>query len=138
MTVRLVDLRAQPLHAQEVIDAVSGPEYGGLNVFLGVVRNHDGGKTVQALEYSAHPTALDRLREVAEKISAEYDAQLAVVHRVGALDIGDIAVALAAAAAHRGQAYEASRALIDQLKEQVPIWKHQTFIDGSDEWVGSC
>ena len=84
------------------------------------------------------PSALGRLREVAEKVSADYDAQLAVVHRVGALAIGDIAVALAAAAAHRGQAYEASRALIDQLKEQVPIWKHQTFIDGSDEWVGSC
>ena len=138
MTVRLVDLRTQPLHAQEVIEAVSGPHYGALSVFLGVVRDHDGGKPVQALEYSAHPSALGRLREVAEKVSADYDAQLAVVHRVGALAIGDIAVALAAAAAHRGQAYEASRALIDQLKEQVPIWKHQTFIDGSDEWVGSC
>ncbi|HNI71308.1 MAG TPA: molybdenum cofactor biosynthesis protein MoaE [Marmoricola sp.] len=138
MTVRLVDIREQPLDAQEVIDAVTAAHAGGINVFLGVVRDHDGGKQVSALEYSAHPSAVEKLTEVATTVAQEYDAQLAVVHRVGTLAIGDLAVVLAAATPHRGTAYDASRALIDRLKEQVPIWKHQSFTDGSEEWVGCC
>jgi molybdopterin synthase catalytic subunit len=138
VTVRLVEIRERPLHAQEVIDAVAAEQAGGINVFLGVVRDHDGGKSVSSLEYSAHPTALEKLTEVATSVAQQYDADLAVVHRIGSLQVGDIAVALAAATPHRGEAYEASRALIDQLKQQVPIWKHQIFTDGSEEWVGCC
>ena len=89
-------------------------------------------------EYSAHPTALDRLQDVAEQIAKEYDVlAVAAVHRVGRLEIGDAAVMVATAAVHRGEAFEASRALIDELKATVPIWKHQLFEDGSDEWVGT-
>jgi molybdopterin synthase catalytic subunit len=81
---------------------------------------------------------MTRLREVADGVAARYDVLgVAAVHRVGRLAIGDAAVIVATAAAHRGEAFEASRALIDDLKSTVPIWKHQRFTDGSDEWVGT-
>jgi molybdopterin synthase catalytic subunit len=136
--VRLVDIREQALDAQEVLDALAHPASGGVTLFVGAVRDHDDGKGVTGLEYSAHPSALDRLREVCDEIAAKYDVQaVAAVHRVGSLALGDAAVIVATSAAHRGEAFEASRALIDRLKETVPIWKHQLFDDGSDEWVGT-
>ncbi|WP_248582752.1 molybdenum cofactor biosynthesis protein MoaE [Nocardioides sp. InS609-2] len=136
--VRLVDLRDTPLDVAEVIAALDDAESGGLTLFVGRVRDHDHGKGVDGLDYSAHPTALDKLREVAEKIAVEYDVQgVAAVHRIGTLAVGDIAVIVATTAAHRGDAFEASRALIDTLKAEVPVWKHQRFDDGSDEWVGT-
>jgi molybdopterin synthase catalytic subunit len=136
--VRLLDLRETPLDAAEVLAAVEDPAAGGVNLFVGAVRDHDGGEDVDHLDYSAHPTALDRMRAVAEEVAAEYDVlALAAVHRIGHLEIGDVAVVVAASAAHRGQAYDASRALIDRLKATTPIWKHQVFADGRDEWVGT-
>jgi molybdopterin synthase catalytic subunit len=136
--VRLVDVRDQPLDVGEVTAAVSDPAAGGLAVFVGTVRDHDGGQDVSRLEYSAHPSAEERLAEVAAEVAAEYDVvAVAAVHRVGVLGIGDLAVVSAVSAAHRGTAFEASRALIDRLKERVPIWKHQVFADGSEEWVGT-
>jgi len=136
--VRLLDIRDTPLDVAEVLDAVAGPAVGGIDVFVGTVRDHDRDEGVTGLEYSAHPTALSRLREVAEKVAARYDVlAVAAVHRVGRLEIGDAAVVVATAAAHRGEAFDASRALIDDLKATVPIWKHQLFADGSDEWVGT-
>ena len=136
--VRLLDLREQPLDPAEVLAAVEDPAAGGVNLFVGAVRNHDGGEQVDHLDYSAHPTALERMLEVAEGVAAEFEViALAAVHRVGPLRIGDAAVLVAASAAHRGQAYDASRALIDRLKSTAPIWKHQVFADGSDEWVGT-
>jgi molybdopterin synthase catalytic subunit len=136
--VRLLDLRETPLDATEVLAAVEDPAAGGVNLFVGTVRDHDGGEQVTQLDYSAHPTALDRMRQVADEVAAEFEViALAAVHRVGALRIGDIAVVVAASAAHRGQAYDASRALIDRLKATTPIWKHQVFADGRDEWVGT-
>jgi molybdopterin synthase catalytic subunit len=136
--VRLVDLRDTPLDVTEVLDAVSGREVGGIDVFVGTVRDHDHGEGVTGLEYSAHPTALTRLQEVADGVASKYDVlAVAAVHRVGRLEIGDAAVVVATAAVHRGEAFEASRALIDELKDTVPIWKHQLFTDGTDEWVGT-
>ena len=136
--VRLVDLRETPLDVAEVLAALDDAESGGLTLFVGRVRDHDGGKGVVGLDYSAHPTALDRLRDVAEKVAAEHDVQgVAAVHRLGSLGIGDIAVVVATTASHRGDAFAASRALIDTLKAEVPVWKHQRFADGSDEWVGT-
>lgn len=136
--VRLLDVRDEPLDAAEVIAAVTDPAAGGLNVFVGAVRDHDGGLGVTRLEYSAHPTAVQRLAEVAAEVAAEFDViAVAAVHRTGTLGIGDLAVVSAVSAAHRGQAFEASRALIDRLKERVPIWKHQVFEDGTEEWVGT-
>ena len=136
--VRLLDLRENPLDPAEVLAAVEDPAAGGVNLFVGAVRDHDGGEVVDHLDYSAHPSALGRMREVAEEVAAEFDAiALAAVHRVGPLRVGDLAVVVAASAAHRGQAYDASRALIDRLKSTVPIWKHQVFVDGREEWVGT-
>ena len=136
--VRLVDIRETPLDVAEVLDALADPAAGGIDVFVGAVRDHDHDQGVTGLEYSAHPTAMDRLLEVTERIAKEYDVlAVAAVHRVGRLEIGDAAVVVATAAAHRGEAFEASRALIDDLKSTVPIWKHQQFEDGTDEWVGT-
>ena len=136
--VRLVDLRETPLDVTEVLDAVSGRAVGGIDVFVGTVRDHDNDHGVTGLEYSAHPTALARLHEVVNGVAERYDVLgIAAVHRVGRLEIGDAAVVVATAAVHRGEAFDASRALIDELKDTVPIWKHQLFSDGSDEWVGT-
>lgn len=136
--VRLVDLRETPLDVTEVLDAVADRAVGGIDVFVGTVRDHDNDQGVTGLEYSAHPTALTRLQEVAAGVAERYDVlALAAVHRVGRLEIGDAAVVVATATVHRAEAFEASRALIDELKETVPIWKHQLFADGTEEWVGT-
>jgi molybdopterin synthase catalytic subunit len=136
--VRLVDLRETPLDVTEVLDAVSGRAVGGIDVFVGTVRDHDHEQGVTGLEYSAHPTALTRLQEVVAGVASRYDVlAVAAVHRVGRLEIGDVAVVVATATVHRAESFEASRALIDELKETVPIWKHQLFTDGTEEWVGT-
>lgn len=136
--VRLADIRDTPLDVGEVLAALSDAAAGGLTLFVGTVRDHDAEKAVTGLEYTAHPTALARLRSVAERIAEEYDVLgVAAVHRIGHLAVGDAAVIVATAAAHRGEAFDASRALIDELKATVPIWKHQLFGDGTEEWVGT-
>jgi len=136
-SVRLIDVRDSALSLDEVYRAVADPVAGGICVFVGTVRDHDGGQAVSALGYTSHPTAIDRLREVADRIAAECDVvALAGVHRVGDLAVGDLAVVVAASAAHRADAFEACRRLIDELKTDVPVWKHQTFASGDAEWVG--
>lgn len=134
--VRLIDVRDTPLSLDEVYSAVVDPAAGGICLFIGTVRDQDDGQAVSALGYSSHPTAVARLRDVAERIAAECDVvALAGVHRVGDLVIGDTAVVVAASAAHRAQAFEACRRLIDELKTDVPVWKHQTFTSGDSTWV---
>ena len=136
--VRLAAISDQPLSVTEVLDSLDDPASGGLVLFVGRVRDHDGGKGVTGLSYSAHPSALDVLHDVCERVAAAHDVQgLAAVHRVGSLDIGDIAVVVATTSAHRGTSFDASRLLIDTLKAEVPIWKHQRFADGAEEWVGT-
>ena len=133
-----VDVREAPLSVDEVLAAVAHPRVGGVVTFLGVVRDHDGGKGVDGLDYSAHPTAVAHLRRLVEGTLARAGVvTAAAVHRSGHLDVGDLAVVLAVGAEHRGEAFAACRALIDDLKAEVPIWKHQRFDDGSDEWVGT-
>ena len=136
--VRLIALRETPLDVEEVVAALDDEAAGGLTLFVGRVRDHDGGRDVTGLDYSAHPTAQAKLEEVCARIAEEYDVHgVAAVHRVGTLRIGDAAVIVATTAAHRGEAFAASKALIDTLKAEVPIWKHQRFADGDEEWVGS-
>jgi molybdopterin synthase catalytic subunit len=107
-------------------------------VFVGAVRDHDDDRIVDRLSYSAHPSALDQLRQVADRVAAAHPViGLAAVHRVGDLQIGDLAVVVAVSCAHRGDAFDACRELIDELKSTVPIWKHQHFRDGTEEWVGT-
>jgi molybdopterin synthase catalytic subunit len=136
--LRLVDIRETPLDVDEVLAAVDDAAAGGVTLFVGKVRDHDGGRDVTGLDYTAHPTALDRLTEVCRAVAGKYDVHaIAAVHRIGTLAIGDAAVVIATSAAHRGVAFDASRELIDTLKATVPIWKHQTFTDGTEEWVGT-
>lgn len=137
--IRLAELRSEPLSVDELRAAVSEPGAGGIALFAGAVRDTDHGRAVTRLSYSAHPTAAAELRRVAEKIAASHEVRaLAAVHRVGDLEIGDLAVVVAVSSAHRAEAFEACRALIDTLKHEVPIWKQQWFGDGSSEWVGSA
>ncbi|MFI6500740.1 molybdenum cofactor biosynthesis protein MoaE [Nonomuraea typhae] len=137
--IRLLGIRDTPLSVDEVMAAVSDHAAGGTTLFVGTVREQDHGKPVTRLSYSAHPSAEEELRRVAEKVAADFPVTaLAAVHRTGDLELGDIAVIVAAACPHRGEAFAASRRLIDDLKAEVPIWKHQVFADGSAEWVGAC
>lgn len=136
--IRLLEIREKPLSVDEVLAAVADPAAGGTCVFVGTVRDLDAGKSVVELGYSAHPTVSAVLRSVAEAVASAHPVTaLAAVHRVGDLGIGDLAVVAAASAPHRAEAFAACRQLIDDLKASVPIWKHQRFTDGSDEWVGS-
>jgi len=137
--VRLAQLRDTPLSVDEVYAAVADTAAGGIAVFVGAVRDHDHGRDVTGLSYSAHPSAADQLRKVAEQVAERFDAHaVAAVHRVGDLAIGDLAVVVAVSAGHRGTALDACRALIDDLKATVPIWKHQRFAGGDSEWVNSA
>lgn len=136
--IRLLAVRDTPLSVDEVFGAVGDAAAGGTALFVGTVRNHDAGAEVGALGYSAHPTAEAELRRVAEKVVADFPVRaLAAVHRVGDLVIGDLAVVVAVSCPHRAEAFAACRRLIDDLKSEVPIWKHQSFADGTEEWVGA-
>ncbi len=136
--VRLLALRDTPLDVAEVLAAVEDPAAGGVVSFTGLVRDHDAGRGVRELEYVAHPDAVTALHAVAEAVAADLPVHgLAAVHRTGLLAVGDVAVVVAASAAHRGQAFEAARRLIDDLKASVPVWKRQVFDDGEQEWVGT-
>jgi len=137
--IRLLDIRDSALSSDEVLAAVADPSAGGTALFIGTVRNHDHERPVDELRYEAHPEALKHLRTVAERVCENPAVTaLAAVHRTGVLAIGDAAVIVAVAAAHRDVAFAACRQLIDDLKAEVPIWKHQHFTDGASEWVGAC
>ncbi|MGI8456673.1 MAG: molybdopterin synthase catalytic subunit [Propionibacteriaceae bacterium] len=135
--VKLAVLLATPLSVDTVLDAVCGPAVGGVGLFVGLVREHDGGRGVDALSYTAHPSAQTELARCAERVAERFAVPaVAVAHRTGALSVGDLAVVVAAGAAHRGPALAACQALIDDLKTTVPIWKEQHFAGGEVEWVG--
>ena len=132
-------MRDTPLSVDEVRAAVMDPAAGGIALFAGAVRDHDDGKDVTALSYSAHPSAADQIRKVGESIAGRFDVHaIAAVHRVGDLEIGDLAVVVAVSSGHRATAFDACRALIDEIKQTVPIWKHQRFAGGESEWVNSA
>lgn len=135
--IRLLDVRDEPLSVDEVLAAVSDPAAGGIALFVGTVRAEDGGRGVEGLGYSAHPSVRDELQAVADEVAAAHPViAIAAVHRIGDLAVGELAVVVAAACPHRGEAFVACRALIDELKSRVPIWKNQRFDDGGEEWVG--
>ena len=133
-----MEIQDTALDVAQVLASVETSASGGVTLFVGRVRDHDQSKGVVGLDYSAHPTALETMRAVCERVADAHPVHgVAAVHRVGSLTIGDVAVVVAASAGHRGQAFDASRDLIDTLKAEVPIWKHQRFSDGTEEWVGS-
>jgi molybdopterin synthase catalytic subunit len=136
--VRLAGVRETALSVDEVRAAVAAPGAGGIALFAGAVRDNDHDQSVTGLSYTAHPTAEAELLRVCEEIAEKFDVTaIAAVHRTGDLDIGDLAVVAAVSCPHRAEAFDACRALIDELKASVPIWKHQRFADGTTEWVGS-
>ena len=132
--VRLLD---QALSLDRVVAAVGGPGMGGIVTFTGAVRRHSRGTTVERLEYSAYEAmAVREMTRLCDEIEAEIEGtRIAVEHRVGNLAIGDVAVVIAAAAPHRAEAFTACRAMIDRLKDRVPIWKKEFGEDGA-EWIG--
>ncbi|HSO16480.1 MAG TPA: molybdenum cofactor biosynthesis protein MoaE [Arthrobacter sp.] len=158
-------LSAEPISVDQAIAAVESDTAGAVVSFSGVVRNHDGGKPVRRLSYSAHPTAHQVMADVVARLVAEQAAvgkpaggepagtgagsgaeagtgtaqpvRIWVAHRIGMLEIGDPALVCAVSAAHRGQAFEVCSELVDRIKAQVPIWKEQFFTDGTVEWVGA-
>ena len=135
--VRLVGIRDLPLSVDEVLAAVSDPAAGGITVFVGTVRSSDDGHDVSSLRYEAHTDATTVLREVAAEVARRHDViAVAAAHRTGLLAIGDLAVVVAVAAEHRAEAFAAAKDLIDDVKARVPIWKQQTFTDGTVAWVG--
>jgi molybdopterin synthase catalytic subunit len=131
------DIRETPLSVDEVLANVRRPGAGGLAVFVGVVRDENAGRTVTRLEYSAYASMAKReMARIAEEIESEMpDVRVSVMHRTGALEVGDAAVVCAASAPHRGEAFRACRELIDRVKARVPIWKRELGPDGA-AWVG--
>src|SRR5271154_6450857 len=124
----MTELRSAPRAVDEIQAAAADPAAGAIALFIGVVRDHDHGREVTALSYSAHPSAAAELGRVADKIAASHPIlSLAVVHRTGDLRVGDLAVVAAVGAEHRDVAFTACHELVDQLKATVPIWKHQFF-----------
>jgi molybdopterin synthase catalytic subunit len=135
--VRLAEISEQPLSVDRLLGQVSDRATGGIAIFVGVVREQDSGEQVSSLDYTQHPSALAALRASAERVAEAYDVRaVAVEHRIGHLEIGDLAVVVATGAVHRGPALDACRALIDDLKETVPIWKEQHLTSGEVTWVG--
>lgn len=136
-----VDIRAEPLSVDEAMASVRDLRAGGICLFVGTVRDHDPdhpGRSVTGLDYEAHPSAVESLRTVAEEVAERHPiVALAAVHRTGRLNPTDLAVVVAVSAAHRAEAFEACRDLIDTLKASVPIWKRQSFADGVASWVGT-
>jgi len=116
--------------------AVTHPGAGAVVSFAGVVRDHDGGRQVTALEYEAHPSAEQILAEVAAEVAADPAVYaVSVAHRVGMLRIGDVALAAAVSTAHRRDAFVLCARLVDEVKARLPVWKRQAFSDGTEEWV---
>lgn len=109
---------------------------GAAVVFLGIVRNHDEGRDILSLDYQAHPDAERILRECCEQVSSDTGLVVAAAHRVGSLQIGDVALCAAVGSAHRKESFEACQLLVDRIKTEVPIWKKQHYLDGESEWVG--
>ena len=120
----------------ELSALVSNPQCGAIVTFCGDVRNHDGGKEVASLLYEIHPSAPEQIKEITQSVIGHYEIEkVAVAHRFGDIAIGETAFAVAVSAAHRQAAFDACSAIVNAVKDQLPIWKHQKFTDGTDEWV---
>lgn len=135
----MVDVRfltRDPISLEALCREVVAPEYGGLATFLGLVRNHHEGRGVRGIEYSAYEEMAESVSEaVVIEATARWPVRIGLLHRLGDLEVGDIAVAIAAASAHRDEAFAACRYVIEEVKRRVPIWKRELFADGTVQWV---
>ena len=129
-------LVAQPIEVRQVAARVVRPEHGGVVTFVGAVRNHHAGRSVVRLEYSAYgPMADAEFDRIIAEAEERWPARVAAEHRIGTLEVGDVAVVVVAAAPHRDAAFDASRYVIEELKRRVPIWKREHYTDGTASWV---
>ena len=132
----MIGISGEPLDVAAHERAVARSSAGAVVLFQGVVRDHDHGRPVTLLEYEAHPSAETVLKEIAEEITADPLVQaVAISHRVGVLEIGDVALVAAVATAHRAAGFAACARLVDEVKARLPVWKRQVFADGTEEWV---
>lgn len=137
--VRIARVTAEPLDVAAHLAVVGSPGVGALATFVGQVRDHDPGADgeVVRLDYSAHPDAGQVLTRLAEEVAADEEVlALAVSHRTGTLEVGDVAVVVAVASAHRDAAFRACRELVERVKAELPVWKRQVTADGLGAWVG--
>ena len=126
----------EPVHIQELSKLVANPASGAVVTFCGDVRNHDGGKEVASLLYEIHPSAPEQIKLITLSVIGKFEIEkVAVAHRFGDIAIGETAFAVAVSAAHRQAAFDACSAIVNAVKDQLPIWKHQKFTDGTDQWV---
>jgi molybdopterin synthase catalytic subunit len=131
-------LTPEPIELSKLLGLVQSPSRGGVACFLGTVRDHHGDRRVLRLDYSAYPPMAEaECARIIAEAEARWDVAVALRHRVGSLKIGDTAVAIVAASAHRDESFVACRYVIEEVKRRVPIWKKEYFADGSVEWVGS-
>jgi molybdopterin synthase catalytic subunit len=134
--VHLVEVTEELIDAQAIKVLVSDSTTGAVVVFSGDVRDHDHGRTVVSLTYEGHPSAQEVLETVVHDFAEHSDVTaIAAVHRVGEIPIGQAALVVAVGSAHRSDAFTAAATLVDLIKEKLPVWKHQFFADGTDEWV---
>ncbi|WP_091229305.1 molybdenum cofactor biosynthesis protein MoaE [Microbacterium sp. 3J1] len=140
--VKIAAISEHPLDVEAHLTAVDDPRLGGVTTFIGRVRDNDpdAQTPVVGLEYSGHPDAESVLRSIAEKAGSDAVADarvvVAVSHRIGALAVGDAAVVIAVAAEHRAEAFDVCRAIIEDIKSELPVWKRQLESDGSTSWKG--
>ncbi len=136
-TTITITITAEPIDHAAVTDSVRSDQAGAVCSFLGTVRELTGDRQTVALEYEAYPSMAEKtLRDLAEQALARWPIErLAIVHRVGALGLGEVAVVVAVSCPHRAESFDACRWLIDTLKEVVPIWKKEAWADGTEEWV---
>jgi molybdopterin synthase catalytic subunit len=136
--VRVAAISAEPLDLDAHLRAVDDRRMGAVTTFVGRVRDHDpdAATAVVALEYSAHPDAAAALARLATAAIGSSGALVAVSHRVGTLQVGDAAVVIAVASAHRAEAFEVCRTLIETIKTDLPVWKKQVESDGTATWLG--
>ena len=129
-------LTSSPIDLSELLGQVQSAERGGIACFLGTVRNHHGGREVLRLDYSAYePMVEAECARIVAEAESRWQVAVALRHRLGRLEIGDAAVAVVAASAHRDEAFVACRHVIEELKRRVPIWKRELYADGAEEWV---
>lgn len=128
----------EPIRHEQVAAQLSCPESGAQLVFWGVVRDENEGRRVRAVSYDVHPALAERtFREIGEEARARFGAELrvAVIHRAGRLEVGEVSVVVGIASGHRDEAYQASRYVIEQLKQRSPIWKQEHYADGDSDWL---
>lgn len=129
-------LTLDPISPSTLADEVASQSAGAILTFCGNVRDHDHGKPVESLRYEIHPSSSQILSETVKEVALRHNLTgVAVAHRYGEIPIGEAALVVAVAAAHRGEAFAACSELVDEIKAKIPIWKHQVFTDGTDEWV---